>query len=162
MVSSPHHLFPIIPHPSNAQLSQRQIYLPRRSTPILIQIHLSLLGRHHLLVLDLALAGLLGANISEAHTTLSLGVQVVVRNLGLEAAGLPRLLDGAVQLIDLFKGEALCFVDHEPHESDANEAEGAPDEEDLGLQVGALLVDHVGGGVSNGPVEQPVLAIRSV
>jgi hypothetical protein len=113
-------------------------------------------------VLDLALASLLGANISEAHTTLSLRVQVVVRNLGLEAAGLPRLLDGAVQLIDLFKSEALRFVDHEPHESDANEAEGAPDEEDLRLQVGALLVHHVGGGVSNGPVEQPVLETRSV
>ena len=61
-------------------------------------------------------------------------------------------------LIDLLQGQTLGLVNHEVDESDADEAEAAPDEEDLGLQVGVAgaLVDHVGGGVGDGPVEEPV------
>ena len=75
-----------------------------------------------------------------------------------EALALPRLVDLEVELVDLLKGQTLGLVDHEVDEGDADEAEAAPDEEDLGLQVGVAgaLVDHVGGGVGDGPVEEPV------
>jgi hypothetical protein len=75
-----------------------------------------------------------------------------------EALALPRLADLAVELVDLLEGQALGLVDHEVDEGDADEAEAAPDEEDLGLQVGVAGagVDHVRGGVGDGPVEQPV------
>lgn len=42
------------------------------------------------------------------------------------------------------------------HKSNADEAEGAPDEEHLGLQVCVVRVHHVWGAVRNGPVEEPV------
>lgn len=42
------------------------------------------------------------------------------------------------------------------HKSNADEAECTPDEEDFALKVGTLLVDHVGGGVGDCPVEEPV------
>ena len=75
-----------------------------------------------------------------------------------EALALPRLADLEVKLVDLLEGQTLGLVDHEVDEGDADEAEAAPDEEDLGLQVGVAgaLVDHVGGGVGDGPVEEPV------
>ena len=64
----------------------------------------------------------------------------------------------AVQLIHLLEGKALGLVDHKVHKRDAEEAAAAPDEEDLGLQVGVAraVVDQVRGGVGDGPVEQPV------
>jgi hypothetical protein len=64
----------------------------------------------------------------------------------------------AVQLIHLLKGKTLGLVDQKVHERDAQEAAAAPDEEDLGLQVGVAraVVDQIRGGVGDGPVEQPV------
>jgi hypothetical protein len=75
-----------------------------------------------------------------------------------EALALPRLADLAVELVDLLEGQALGLVDHEVDEGNADEAEAAPDEEDLGLQVGVAGagVDHVRCGVGDGPVEQPI------
>lgn len=63
-----------------------------------------------------------------------------------------------IELVDLFQTEIFGFVDEEPDVSDADEAGGEPDKEDLGLEVGEALavVDQIGGGVGNGPVEEPV------
>lgn len=36
------------------------------------------------------------------------------------------------------------------------QAEAAPNEEDLRLQVGVVLVDHVRRGVGDGEIEEPV------
>jgi len=58
---------------------------------------------------------------------------------------LPRLAHNTIQLIDLFERQALGLVDEEPDEGDADEAAGAPDEEDFGLEVGVVLVYDVGG-----------------
>lgn len=68
--------------------------------------------------------------------------------------------DDAVQLIYLLKGEALGLIDQGPHETDADQAEGRPNEEDLRLEVGVLRVDHVRCGVRDGPVEQPIAGGR--
>jgi hypothetical protein len=75
-----------------------------------------------------------------------------------EARGLPRLADLAVELVDLLQRQTLGLVDHSPDEEDADEAASAPDEEDLGTEVGVsrAVVDHVGGGVSDGKVKEPV------
>ena len=47
--------------------------------------------------------------------------------------------------VDLFEREALGLRDEEVRVDEAGEAEGAPDEEDLGAQVATVRVDHVGG-----------------
>lgn len=75
-----------------------------------------------------------------------------------EALGLPRLGDLGVQLVDLLEGETLGLVDHQVDEGNADEAEGTPQEEHLGLQTSITRanVDKVGGGVGNSPVEQPI------
>ena len=77
---------------------------------------------------------------------------------GDEADALPRLGNLGIELIDLFEGEALGLVDHGPDEEEADEAEAAPDEEDLGAEVRVTraVVDHVRGRVGDGPVEEPV------
>jgi hypothetical protein len=64
-------------------------------------------------VLYLALARLLSRNLRQAHVSLSRGVHVVVSDLRDEFLGLPRLVDDAVELVDLLEGETLGFVDHE-------------------------------------------------
>lgn len=71
---------------------------------------------------------------------------------------LPRVADLCVQLVDLLEREALGLVDHGPDEEDADEAAAAPDEEDLGAEVGVArpVVDDVRGRVADGEVEQPV------
>jgi len=48
----------------------------------------------------------------------------------------PRFINLAVQLIDLLQREPLRLVYHCPDESDADEAEGAPEEEYFGAQIG--------------------------
>jgi hypothetical protein len=75
-----------------------------------------------------------------------------------ESLALPRLADLAVELVNLLQGQTLGLVDHGPDECDADEAEAAPHEEDLGLKVrvAGTVVDHVRGGVGDGPVEEPV------
>lgn len=63
-----------------------------------------------------------------------------------------------VELVNLFQTETLGFVDEEPDVGDADEASAEPDKEDFGLEIGEALavVDQIGGGVGNGPVEEPV------
>jgi hypothetical protein len=70
-------------------------------------------------------------------------------------AGGPALV---VHLVDLLEGVALGLVNVEVDKGDADKAEGEPDEEDLGLQVGVAftIVDQVGGCVGNGPVQKPL------
>lgn len=64
----------------------------------------------------------------------------------------------SVELVNLFQTETLGFVDEEPDVGDADEASAEPDKEDFGLEVGEALavVDQIGGGIGNGPVEEPV------
>lgn len=94
-------------------------------------------------------------------------------DFGAEFRAEPGFVDSAVQLVDLFEGEAFGFVDEEPDECDADEAETvyffggvsfltlrrwdwfggggfslggclpAPDEEDFGLEICVFFVDHV-------------------
>lgn len=91
-------------------------------------------------------------------------------DFGAEFGAEPGFVDSAVQLVDLFEGEAFGFVDEEPDECDADEAETgcfwlvflalcrwdwfgggvfclgclpAPDEEDFGLEICVFFVDHV-------------------
>lgn len=63
-----------------------------------------------------------------------------------------------IELINLLQSQTLGLVDHGVHERNAQEAAAEPDEEDLGLQVRVTwpVVDQVGGGVGDGPVEEPV------
>lgn len=63
-----------------------------------------------------------------------------------------------VQRVDVLERQALGLVDEEVDKRDAREAAREPDEEDLGLQVGVAVaeVDEVGGGVGDGPVEEPL------
>lgn len=71
--------------------------------------------------------------------------------------GLAGLLDLVVELVNLLESKALGLVNEEVNEADTQEAAAEPDEEDLGLQVGVAWppVDEVGGGVGDGPVEEP-------
>lgn len=75
-----------------------------------------------------------------------------------EARRLPRHGDFGVQLVDLLQRQALGLVDAAVDEDHADEAEPAPDEEHLGLQirVAGARIDHVRRRVRNRPVEQPV------
>lgn len=52
------------------------------------------------------------------------------------------LLEHAVNLL---KRQSLGFGDEEDRVDEAAETEGAPDEENLGSEVGFLLTNHVGG-----------------
>ena len=117
---------------------------------------------HDLLVLDALLSHRSILKISQRVLPRAVFISDVLNVLEAdgrhEALALPRLADLEVKLVDLLEGQTLGLVDHEVDEGDADEAEAAPDEEDLGLQVGVAraLVDHVGGGVGDGPVEEPV------
>lgn len=92
-------------------------------------------------------------------------------DFGAEFGAEPGFVDSTVELVDLFEGEAFGFVDEEPDECDADEAETgwflvsfwvyadgmglgvggffwggclpAPDEEDFGLEICVFFVDHV-------------------
>jgi hypothetical protein len=107
-------------------------------------------------MLDAPLALLGGANLAERHAVVVLCVDVGEADLGHKLLALPGLVDDTVQLVDLLQRQALGLVDHEVDKGNAHEAEAAPHEEDLALEVGVLLVDHVGGGEGDGPVEEPV------
>jgi hypothetical protein len=98
----------------------------------------------------------------QAHTRLQLVIHISVRDLRNKALRLPSLIDDTVKLINLLESKTFGLVNHEPNESNADEAESSPDEEHLGLKIGALLVDHVGGGVGDGPVKKPVAGSASV
>lgn len=59
-------------------------------------------------------------------------------------------------LVDLLQGQALGLWDEEVGVDKGAEAEGAPDEEDLGAQVALVRVDHVGGDDGDDAVPEPV------
>lgn len=92
-----------------------------------------------------------------ANSLLRQGVSVEL-DAGDKFCRLPRAVHGLVQLIDLLERQALGLVDEEVDEEGAEEAAGAPDEEDFGAERGiaGAAVDHEGGGVGDGPVEEPV------
>jgi hypothetical protein len=57
----------------------------------------------------------------QTHATLRRLLDVLETDLRLEILGLSRLLDDAVELVDLLKGQAFRLVDKEPNESDTDE-----------------------------------------
>ena len=67
-------------------------------------------------------------HLAHAHPTLGIGhsLNILEANLGSERPALPSFGHDAVELIDLFQREALRFIDHEPNEGNADEAEAAP------------------------------------
>lgn len=85
-------------------------------------------------------------------------LNILKANGGHEIVRLPGLGDLGVKFVDLLERQTLGLVDHKVDEGDADEAEAAPDEEDLGLQIRVAWagVDHVGRGVGDGPVQEPV------
>lgn len=90
------------------------------------------LGRdNRLIVLHAPLPLLVLRHLAQAHTTPSLRIHLRKLNRRAELLALPRFADDTVELVDLFEGETFGFVYHEPHKSDADETEGAPDKEDL-------------------------------
>lgn len=58
--------------------------------------------------------------------------------------------------VDLFERKALGLGHQEVGEENADDAEGAPHEEDLGGQVGVLGIDQVRGDDGNDAVPEPV------
>lgn len=52
-------------------------------------------------------------------------------------------------LVDLLQGETFGLGDEEVGVDEGAGAKGAPDEEDFGLKVALVLVDHVGGDDSD-------------
>jgi hypothetical protein len=112
-----------------------------------------------LIVLSAPLTARISLDISQASATV-VGMHVLnilERDRGNKARRLPCVGALAVKLVDLLEGEALGLIDHSPDEEDADKAASAPDEEDLGTHVGVAwaVVDHVGGGVADGEVEEP-------
>lgn len=59
-------------------------------------------------------------------------------------------------LVDLLQGETLGLRDEEVGVDKGAGAEGTPDEEDLGLEVALVGVDHVGGDDGDDAVPEPV------
>lgn len=113
-----------------------------------------------LIVLSAPLAGSLVLGIRQAHATaVNMGVLNILERDGRnKALGLPSLVDLAVELVDLLEGKTLGFVDQGPDEKDTDEAASTPQEEDLDTHVGVAWarVNHVGRGVADGKVEEPV------
>ena len=64
-----------------------------------------------------------------------------------------RLLEHAV---DLLQTEALCLGDEQVSEQDAEGTRGAPDEEDLGLEVAVGRVHEIGRDEADDEVPEPV------
>jgi len=82
---------------------------------------------------------------------------VLLNQLGAVGSGSPR--GGVlVEQVNLLKGQTLGLWDTEVGEDQASETGGAPDEEDLDLEVGAAgaSLDEVGGGEGEGPIPEPV------
>lgn len=70
------------------------------------------------------------------HALLSKRVWLLLLGPGngwLPANTLPSRTDLIVKLVNFLQGQALGFIDHGVHESDAEEAAAEPDEEDFGL-----------------------------
>lgn len=76
-----------------------------------------------------------------------------------EAGGFPCLESlSLVHLVDRLEGKTLGLIDKHKDEDGANSTARAPEEEDLGLEVGISwsLIDQVWSGVTDGEVEKPV------
>jgi hypothetical protein len=58
--------------------------------------------------------------------------------------------------VDLLEGEAIGLGYEEVGVDEADGAEGAPDEEDLGAEVALVFADHVGGDDGDDAVPEPV------
>lgn len=70
------------------------------------------------------------------HALLSQRVRFLLLSPGdgwLPANTLPSRTDLIVELVNFLQGQALGFIDHGVHKSDAEEAAPEPDKEDLGL-----------------------------
>jgi hypothetical protein len=65
-------------------------------------------------MLHASLPRLSGANLCKAHVPLCRMIDILERHLGDESLGLPRLVNHAVKLVDLFKRETFGFIDHKP------------------------------------------------
>lgn len=111
-----------------------------------------------------------------SSSTLLFLVNVSKTNSRPERLALPGFVDNTVKLIHLvnmlanyssakdqskdysylLQRQSLGFVNHEPHECDADKAEAAPNEENLRLKIGVFGVHHVWCRVGNREVEKPV------
>jgi hypothetical protein len=129
-------------------------------------------------MLHASLPRLSGANLCKAHVPLCRVIDILERHLWDESLGLPRLVNHAVEFVDLFERETFGFVDHKPatrmsqlcvvrkvvlenlHKRDANEAKRSPDEEDFALQICAFLINHIRCRISNSPIQKPVTRRR--
>jgi hypothetical protein len=58
--------------------------------------------------------------------------------------------------VDLLEGKALGLPNEEVGVNEAAHAKGAPDEENLGLEVGLVGTNHIGGNDGNDAIPQPV------
>lgn len=67
-----------------------------------------------LFVLNAPLPGLRLADLVKSHSLLGGVVNINVCDLRNKVLGLPRLVDGAVELVDLFERKTLGLVNHEP------------------------------------------------
>lgn len=63
-------------------------------------------------------------------------------------------------VVNLLEGQALCLGNQEVGKNNARSAGRAPDEEDLGLEVAVLSVDHVRCDEANDEVPEPVARCR--
>jgi hypothetical protein len=102
------------------------VHATLRSTPLCLRVYTSLLSTtlsfsqslrlvlDSLLVLYAPLARLLGAHIGQCHALLLVVIDIHERHLWDESLGFPRLVDDAVELVDLLERETLGLVDHEP------------------------------------------------
>jgi len=91
------------------------------------------------------------------NTALSAFLDPVV-GLGHPVSGAPGLDAVVVQLIDLFKRQALGFRDEEIGEKETAETGGSPDEEHLDFEtcIARAGLDEVGSGIADSPVPEPV------
>jgi hypothetical protein len=68
------------------------------------------------------------------------------------------VFDLRIHLVDLFQSQAFGFEDAEVDEEDTAKTAGSPDEKDLCFETCCArpFIYKIGGGISNGPVEEPV------
>lgn len=102
-----------------------------------------------------ALPGVYSLNICNAALPALLDPVVRFRH---PSGGLPGLDAVIVQLIDLFKRQALGLGDEEVGEDKTAETSSSPDEEHLGAQAGVSGsgFDQVRGRIADSPVPEPV------
>ena len=84
-------------------------------------------------------------------------------NLRFPAIAVPGIPNLRIQAIYLLESESLRFIYEEVHEYNAEEAAGAPDEENFSPQASCTRggIHEIGGGKADGPVEDPVAGNRA-